>query len=54
MGLASFPGSALRGRVGQADSPLSAAAQALVHQTEDHEEAVTAFFGKRKPAFSGR
>lgn len=33
---------------------LSAAAQALVHQTEDHEEAVTAFFGKRKPAFSGR
>lgn len=33
---------------------LSAAAQALVHQTEDHEEAVSAFFGKRKPVFSGR
>lgn len=33
---------------------LSAAAQALVHQTEDHDEAVTAFFEKRKPEFTGR
>lgn len=33
---------------------LSAAAQALVHQTRDHGEAVTAFFEKRKSVFTGQ
>lgn len=32
----------------------SAAAQALCHTTEDHEEAVSAFLEKRKPIFVGR
>lgn len=33
---------------------LSAAMQALAHHTEDHHEAVGAFFEKRKPQFKGR
>jgi enoyl-CoA hydratase/carnithine racemase len=33
---------------------LSAAMQALAHHTEDHAEAVEAFFAKRPPCFSGR
>ena len=33
---------------------LSAAMQALAHQTEDHAEAVNAFFEKRSPTFVGR
>ena len=32
----------------------AAAYQALMHQTEDHHEAVTAFIEKRKPKFTGR
>lgn len=32
---------------------LSAAMQALGHATADHDEAVDAFLGKRKPSFSG-
>lgn len=32
---------------------LSAAFQALAHMTEDHKEAVDAFFDKRKPTFTG-
>jgi enoyl-CoA hydratase/carnithine racemase len=33
---------------------MSAAFQALAHETEDHREAVDAFLEKRKPAFTGR
>jgi enoyl-CoA hydratase/carnithine racemase len=33
---------------------LSAAMQALAHHTEDHQEAVAAFFEKREPRFVGR
>jgi enoyl-CoA hydratase/carnithine racemase len=33
---------------------LSAAMQALAHHTEDHREAVGAFFEKRKPQFKGK
>jgi len=33
---------------------LSAAMQALAHQTEDHAEAVASFFEKRPPKFVGR
>ena len=33
---------------------LSAAFQALVHETADHTEAVTAFLEKRPPTFSGK
>ena len=33
---------------------LSAAMQALAHQTEDHQEALAAFFEKRAPRFVGR
>jgi 2-(1,2-epoxy-1,2-dihydrophenyl)acetyl-CoA isomerase len=33
---------------------LSAAYQALAHETEDHKEALNAFFDKRTPVFSGR
>lgn len=33
---------------------LSAAYQALSHETADHEEAVDAFLGKRSPAFTGK
>jgi enoyl-CoA hydratase/carnithine racemase len=33
---------------------LSAAMQALAHHTEDHHEAVNAFFEKRPPTFVGR
>ncbi len=33
---------------------LSAAMQALAHHTEDHVEAVSAFFDKRTPEFKGR
>jgi enoyl-CoA hydratase/carnithine racemase len=32
---------------------LSAAHQALAHQTADHREAVSAFLDKRTPQFSG-
>ncbi len=32
---------------------MSAAYQALAHQTEDHAEAVAAFFDKRAPSFKG-
>ena len=32
---------------------LSAAYQALAHQTADHREAVSAFLEKRKPEFKG-
>jgi len=32
----------------------AAAYQALMHQTEDHHEAVAAFLEKRKPNFTGR
>jgi enoyl-CoA hydratase/carnithine racemase len=32
---------------------LSAAYQALAHQTADHREAVSAFLDKRTPQFSG-
>lgn len=32
----------------------AAAYQALMHQTEDHQEAVAAFIEKRKPSFTGR
>ena len=32
---------------------LSAAMQAVAHQTADHDEAVTAFIGKRAPQFRG-
>jgi enoyl-CoA hydratase/carnithine racemase len=32
----------------------AAAYQALMHQTEDHHEAVSAFIEKRKPHFTGR
>lgn len=32
----------------------AAAYQALMHQTEDHHEAVSAFMEKRKPSFTGR
>lgn len=46
-------------REGQAASfdtvmELSAAAQALAHLTEDHKEAVSAFFEKRDPVFHGK
>jgi len=33
---------------------LSAAFQALAHETRDHSEAVAAFFDKREPRFTGR
>ncbi|RKK04409.1 enoyl-CoA hydratase [Pseudoroseomonas wenyumeiae] len=33
---------------------MSAAFQALAHTTRDHEEAVNAWFDKRKPVFEGR
>ena len=33
---------------------MSAAFQALAHDTEDHAEAVEAFMAKRKPTFAGR
>ena len=33
---------------------LSAAFQALAHETTDHEEAVAAFLDKRAPVFTGR
>ena len=33
---------------------LSASMQALAHHTEDHKEAVAAFFEKREPRFQGR
>jgi len=33
---------------------LSASMQALAHHTEDHIEAVNAFFEKREPRFVGR
>jgi enoyl-CoA hydratase/carnithine racemase len=33
---------------------MSAAFQALAHTTRDHEEAVNAWFEKRKPVFEGR
>jgi enoyl-CoA hydratase/carnithine racemase len=33
---------------------LSAAYQALAHETEDHKEALNAFFDKRTPVFSGK
>lgn len=33
---------------------LSAAYQALAHETEDHKEALNAFMDKRTPVFSGR
>jgi 2-(1,2-epoxy-1,2-dihydrophenyl)acetyl-CoA isomerase len=33
---------------------LSAAFQALAHETEDHSEALAAFFDKREPQFAGR
>lgn len=33
---------------------LSAAYQAIIHETEDHREAVTAMLEKRAPAFTGR
>lgn len=32
---------------------LSAAMQALAHQTRDHEEAVRAFLDRRDPHFTG-
>ena len=32
----------------------AAAYQALMHQTEDHKEAISAFIEKRKPNFTGR
>jgi enoyl-CoA hydratase/carnithine racemase len=32
---------------------LSAAYQAIVHETADHAEAVTAFLDKRPPVFTG-
>lgn len=46
-------------RQGQSESfesimELSAAMQALAHHTEDHVEAVTAFFEKRTPDFKGK
>jgi enoyl-CoA hydratase/carnithine racemase len=33
---------------------LSAAYQAMIQETEDHTEAVTALLEKRSPAFTGR
>ncbi len=33
---------------------LSASFQALAHSTEDHREAVDAWFDKRRPEFRGR
>jgi enoyl-CoA hydratase/carnithine racemase len=33
---------------------LSAAFQALAHETDDHREAVDAFIEKRAPVFNGR
>lgn len=33
---------------------LSAAYQAIAHETADHEEAVDAFLEKRAPIFTGR
>jgi 2-(1,2-epoxy-1,2-dihydrophenyl)acetyl-CoA isomerase len=33
---------------------LSSAYQALVHETQDHAEAVDAFLAKRPPTFTGR
>lgn len=33
---------------------MSAAFQALAHETEDHAEAIDAFIAKRKPVFQGR
>lgn len=33
---------------------LSAAFQALAHETKDHEEAVAAFIEKREPKFTGQ
>jgi enoyl-CoA hydratase/carnithine racemase len=33
---------------------LSAAFQALAHETKDHEEAVAAFIEKREPRFTGQ
>jgi enoyl-CoA hydratase/carnithine racemase len=33
---------------------MSASYQALAHTTEDHKEAVAAFFEKRDPEYKGR
>jgi enoyl-CoA hydratase/carnithine racemase len=33
---------------------LSAAFQALAHETQDHAEALDAFFEKREPRFTGK
>ncbi len=33
---------------------MSAAMQALVHATEDHDEAIAAFGERRQPTFTGR
>ena len=33
---------------------MSAAYQSLAHLTEDHSEAVAAFFEKREPEYKGR
>ncbi len=46
-------------REGQSNSfatimELSASMQALAHQTEDHQEAVSAFFDKRDPNYQGK
>ncbi|NOY70091.1 MAG: crotonase/enoyl-CoA hydratase family protein [Deltaproteobacteria bacterium] len=62
--IASKPGPALRmakrllyaGRESSLETLLeqSAAYQALCHQSDDHMEALSAIFEKRKPAFSGK
>jgi enoyl-CoA hydratase/carnithine racemase len=43
------------GQKGDSDQvlELSAAFQAIVHETKDHVEAVTAILEKRKPSFTG-